>query len=259
MYPVLFEYSDLIIPSWHIFVAIGAIAGYNLLIGLGSNTFSNKNLKRIFILAYVSGLFGARWLTVLLQEPHSSFSETIQNMFSIGGMTFYGGAISGAGVTLIYILMFKLNLKKFLDISIPCLLVGLGFGRIGCFLNGCDYGIALENQNTSIWWASANPILQDGLLRYPVQIFEAITSLLIAICIIYIRKKRLLKDGISGSVGIILYGCSRFILEYYRGDDRGPFTMQLSPSQCISLIILTLAGFQILYLQKNNASHKTIR
>src|SRR5262249_1572767 len=34
----------------------------------------------------------------------------------------------------------KVPLRLGMDIIAPCLMIGLGFGRIGCYLNGCCYG-----------------------------------------------------------------------------------------------------------------------
>jgi phosphatidylglycerol:prolipoprotein diacylglycerol transferase len=34
----------------------------------------------------------------------------------------------------------RLPLRLGMDIIAPCVMIGLGFGRIGCFLNGCCYG-----------------------------------------------------------------------------------------------------------------------
>jgi phosphatidylglycerol:prolipoprotein diacylglycerol transferase len=36
--------------------------------------------------------------------------------------------------------MKKVPLRLGMDIIAPCLMIGLGFGRVGCFLNGCCYG-----------------------------------------------------------------------------------------------------------------------
>jgi phosphatidylglycerol:prolipoprotein diacylglycerol transferase len=43
-------------------------------------------------------------------------------------------------VLVLYAIWKKVPVRKGMDIIAPCLMVGLAFGRIGCFLNGCCYG-----------------------------------------------------------------------------------------------------------------------
>jgi phosphatidylglycerol:prolipoprotein diacylglycerol transferase len=47
-----------------------------------------------------------------------------------------------------------------MDIIAPCLMIGLGFGRIGCYLNGCCYGA-----ETSVPWAVQFPYGSDAYLE----------------------------------------------------------------------------------------------
>ena len=111
----------------------------------------------------IGGLIGAR-LTSLLMPNEGGPAELIQGalertrqaladprqflvrLISIwdGGIVLYG-AVIGAGVAylLAYFLVFRkqgVSTLKLADIIAPALAVGLGLGRIGCFLNGCCYG-----------------------------------------------------------------------------------------------------------------------
>ena len=53
---------------------------------------------------------------------------------------------------------------------------------------------------------------------------------------------------------LVGYGVFRFVIEYDRGDDRGILLQSiLSPSQCISLIMVLL-GIFLVYLKKKNTS-----
>jgi phosphatidylglycerol:prolipoprotein diacylglycerol transferase len=68
-----------------------------------------------------------------------------QNLFEMinitsGGLTYYGGFLLAFPTLVIYARMKKIPLRLGMDIIAPCLMVGLGFGRVGCFLNGCCYG-----------------------------------------------------------------------------------------------------------------------
>jgi phosphatidylglycerol:prolipoprotein diacylglycerol transferase len=57
-----------------------------------------------------------------------------------GGLTFYGGLLLATPVLLYYGWKKRIPLRLGMDIIAPCVMVGLAFGRVGCFLNGCCHG-----------------------------------------------------------------------------------------------------------------------
>jgi phosphatidylglycerol:prolipoprotein diacylglycerol transferase len=57
-----------------------------------------------------------------------------------GGLTYYGGFLLAFPTLVLYAKWKKVPLRLGMDIMAPAIVVALGFGRIGCFLNGCCYG-----------------------------------------------------------------------------------------------------------------------
>ncbi|MDB5331305.1 MAG: lgt 2 [Phycisphaerales bacterium] len=109
---------------------------------LDPETFANAA-----IFALVSGIVGARLSHVIenLPEYTQSSLSASQNFFNAinireGGLTYYGGFLLAFPTLVLYALWKKVPLPLGMDIIAPCLMVGLGFGRIGCYLNGCCYG-----------------------------------------------------------------------------------------------------------------------
>ncbi len=99
------------------------------------------------LFALVAGVIGARMSHVLenlsdFTRPELSAWDNFRNMINIrsGGLTFYGGLILAAPVVLGYLIHRKVPARLAMDIAAPCIMLGLGIGRIGCFLNGCCYG-----------------------------------------------------------------------------------------------------------------------
>jgi phosphatidylglycerol:prolipoprotein diacylglycerol transferase len=114
--------------------------------GLDADTFVNAGL-----IALVSGIVGARLSHVIenwgeYTRGDLSFGENLWNAVNLtsGGLTYYGGVLLAFPVTVLYGVYKKMPLRTGMDIIAPCLMVGLGFGRIGCFLNGCCYGAECE-------------------------------------------------------------------------------------------------------------------
>ncbi len=110
--------------------------------GLNPEHFVNAGL-----IALVSGVVGARLSHVI--ENFADFTradlsvwQNVLNAINIrsGGLTYYGGFLLATPLTILYGIRKKIPLRLGMDIIAPCLMIGLGFGRIGCFLNGCCYG-----------------------------------------------------------------------------------------------------------------------
>jgi len=123
------------------------------------------------LIALVTGVAGARLSHVLenlatYTNPERSFSANLWDAVNIrsGGLTFYGGFLLATPCTILYGIIKKVPIKAGMDIVAPCLMIGLGFGRIGCFLNGCCYGA--ECNAGSVPWAmrfpyDSNPYLDE--------------------------------------------------------------------------------------------------
>jgi phosphatidylglycerol---prolipoprotein diacylglyceryl transferase len=122
--------------------------------GLDPEIFVNAAL-----IALVTGVAGARLSHVLenigdYTRSDRSFGANLFDAINIrsGGLTFYGGFLLAFPTLIIYAMKKKLPVKLGMDIIAPCLMVGLGFGRIGCFMNGCCYG-----PECSVPWAVQFP------------------------------------------------------------------------------------------------------
>jgi phosphatidylglycerol:prolipoprotein diacylglycerol transferase len=99
------------------------------------------------LIAIVTGIIGARICHVLENLPDYTRADRslLQNFLNIintreGGLTFYGGFIFATPCVIAYGLWRRAKILLGMDIVAPVLMIGLGFGRIGCFLNGCCYG-----------------------------------------------------------------------------------------------------------------------
>jgi phosphatidylglycerol:prolipoprotein diacylglycerol transferase len=57
-----------------------------------------------------------------------------------GGLIYYGGVLLGMLLVVFYLRWKRIAIRRYLDIVAVSLMVGLAFGRAGCFLNGCCYG-----------------------------------------------------------------------------------------------------------------------
>lgn len=197
--------------------AIGVLVGSHLLYGL-------TNLPVIIL---------------LLRNPGyvQSFSHFIELLFYIfGGGVFYGGMLGGLAAGSIYLRHKRLPLRQFADIAAPTIPLFHCFGRIGCFLGGCCYGVECD------WGITYTHSLipeANGVCRLPVQLIESGFNLcLFVLLAILLRRGRL--NGRLLPLYLCCYPAGRFVLEWFRGDEVRGFLFGMSTSQWISIVLLTV-------------------
>ena len=81
-----------------------------------------------------------------------------------------------------------------------------------------------------------------------------VPSVFIFIVLIWLSKRKIFDGQIIWSYGI-LYSMGRFLIEYFRGDDRG-FAVEefLSTSQFVGILIFVLSALMFFKLFRNNLS-----
>jgi phosphatidylglycerol---prolipoprotein diacylglyceryl transferase len=158
-----------------------------------------------------------------------------------GGLAYYGGFLFAVPVGLWYAKRHKLGVWRIADLTSPFIALGLFFGRMGCFLNGCCYG-----RECSLPWAVRFPGL-GNVPVHPTQLYEALGALAISATLYLGVRPRKRAHGQVFAALLVLYGVLRFVLEFWRADERGGFA-GLSTSQWIG-IPLVVAG-AILYRRK---------
>lgn len=245
MYPILIEWGGYYLPSWHAFYLLGSGCAWWLLHRwrrLLLPEVNSRTLDGLFVLLYVSGYFGARLLSIGLEKEYreADFSWLV-TPFQIGSMTLYGGILLAASALFIWSWRQKISLSGLADLLVPATLFAIAWGRLGCFLNGDDYGKPVPQHLGEAWWAVRFPNLADGVDRYPVQLMEAISCFLIVFLCAGLLRLKLPRRGALADLAISLYVVSRFSLEFLRGDERGVLLSPLlSPAQWISMLILVL-------------------
>jgi phosphatidylglycerol---prolipoprotein diacylglyceryl transferase len=116
------------------------------------------------LIALVAGVLGARLSHVLenLSDYTRSDLSVWQNLFNAvnirsGGLTYYGGFLLAFPALIAYGWYKRVPLRLGMDIVAPCVMIGLGLGRVGCFLNGCCYGA-----QSHVGWAVQFPYRSDA-------------------------------------------------------------------------------------------------
>lgn len=158
---------------------------------------------------------------------------------AVGGMVFYGGFIGGClGIVVFTRFSKTVRRENILDVYAVLIPLFHTFGRIGCFLAGCCYGIESEFGFT-VHDNHINPSVND-VNRLPIQLIEAGCNLIIFFVILYLFKKSIMNDRLI-YLYMLIYPPVRFTLEFFRGDTYRGIYLGLSTSQWISIGLVIFA------------------
>ena len=222
-------------------MGIGWGVGYQLFLSRTADTYR-------FSLLIFWGIFLTSWLGAkvlfLVTAPKINQAGMLENVnfWTGGGFVFFGGFLGSV--------FFLLVLNKFRNIKIdtiwslvPALTIGHAIGRLGCFLAGCCFG-----KETDWFWG----VHLHGVDRHPTQLIESLGLFLIA-GMIWKRKAELR----SFALYFLSYGLLRLVVETLRGDEiRGHWGL-FTPSQWISLILLSV-GIVLYFKNKHLKISKEI-
>jgi phosphatidylglycerol:prolipoprotein diacylglycerol transferase len=187
---------------------------------------NSERMIDYMILILASGVIGARILYVLVNFGYYRANPMEILNLSKGGLVWYGGLGAALLASAWFARIKKLDLLTVFDLMAPYVALGQAFGRIGCYLNGCCYGIAAPEH------------FLPGE-RHPTQLYSA--ALLFVIFAVLVKwQGRIRFKGEIALWYFILYSCKRFLIEFLRGDNDKIF-LGLTMSQLISAVIFLAA------------------
>jgi len=204
----------------------------------------------------ISALVGAKLLLLIVDFDHFWRQPAeIWTLLRSGGV-FYGGLVLAFLVGLWYVRKYRLPVWPVADAVAPSIALGHVVGRLGCLLAGCCYG-----RPTTVAWgitftdpfAAANVGTPLHVALHPTQLYDAGAELLILVLILATERFWRRRAGWTFWIYILLYGISRFVIEFYRGDPRGA-TMGFSTSQWISMALVPIAAIMIAVLWRKGSA-----
>jgi phosphatidylglycerol---prolipoprotein diacylglyceryl transferase len=249
--PVIFKIGPISMRWYGLMYIFGFVSSYLLVM----YQLKKKNLKidraiidDLFFYLILGLIVGARLGYVIFYNPGFYLHNPLE-IFVIwrGGMSFHGGLIGTFIAGLIVIKKKKLNFFRTADLIIPTCPIGIGFGRLGNFINGELFG-----KPASVPWAMVFP--EGGpSLRHPSQLYEMFFEGILLFCVLWIYKDRKKRDGDVFSLFLILYGLFRIFCELFREPDSqlGYFFGLLSMGQILSLCMIAIgAVLKYVYLPR---------
>jgi len=246
------------IYTWGLFVGLAFVAGYFLTLYRARRAgIDQTKIIILSLIIFFGAALGSRIL-FLLQNP-SAWLANVSLLWRIdqGGMMIWGGVLGGILAGRLYVRKTKLDFWRTADLVSPAVALGMGIGRIGCFLINDHQGAS-----TNLPWGILWP---DGITRHPVALYESLVGfglfilLLVLEKYIYLNKYSNILENVgifSGSLFLfffVSYSIIRFFLDFLRvssGPLADPRWWGLTSSQWISVFVALICLF--LYIKKSN-------
>jgi phosphatidylglycerol:prolipoprotein diacylglycerol transferase len=252
MHPILFEAGPLTIYTYGFLIALGAGLGFTYMARQGKKQFgiTFDQANTLFILLIVAGVVGGK-LFMIFEDP-AYYVRNPGKLISSSGFVFYGSLLLCIPTMLWFFKRNKLPVLGMLDIMAIVTCIVHGFGRLGCFMAGCCYGLPTDSWLGLIF---TNPLCQAKPLDvaiHPTQLYESVFIFLLMSGLLLLKSRKKF-DGQVFLVYLIIYACGRSIIEMFRGDIERGFLIKdiISNSQFISLLIVCVSAYFYVKLSGN--------
>ena len=253
MHPILFEIGRFPVYTYGVLLAAAYLLGLQFaLVRARSRGLDPNRVMDLGIWIIISALVGAKLLLLAVDfDAYGRDPAELLTLLRSGGV-FYGGLIAAVAVALWYLRRHRMPMWTVTDVFAPGIALGHVIGRMGCFFAGCCFG-----RPTDVPWAvtfhSAYAAQNVGtplnVPLHPTQLYEAGSELVILLLLLATERKGRPFPGRTFWAYMFLYGLSRFIIEFYRGDARGSVGI-FSTSQFVSIILVPLAVVMFIVLRR---------
>ncbi len=237
----IFKIGSFSLHGYGLMIGIGIIAAVIIatLRAKGAGLNADKVLGMI-LWSTIVGFGGGKLLYIIVE--HDRLADDPWGVLGPSGFVVYGGLICGISFSVLYTKLTKISFARYIDLLIPSLAIGQGFGRLGCLMAGCCYG---RPAGPGEWGIVFPPGCDapSGVALVPTQVYMAIGDFAIAAILLIIDYATRGKNRTPGTliVGyLLMYSVGRFLIEFLRNDDRGSVGA-LSTSQFIAIFMVAAA------------------
>jgi prolipoprotein diacylglyceryl transferase len=250
--PVLFTIGDRAIRWYGLLFALAFMSSFSVMVWIfRKEKKSDELLNRLFLYVFVGVVAGARLGHCLFYSPEFYLSNPVEILkVWEGGLASHGAAI---GIILALLLFARrtpdmtfLWVADRVSVVIPLAAI---FVRLGNFVNSEILGLP-----TQAPWAVVFSRV-DTVPRHPVQLYEAITYLIIFLVMIVLYRKSFgSRTGrLTGSMVTMLFSM-RFILEFFKtGQSTLDPSMPITMGQLLSIPLVAF-GIWLIMRKQNSAS-----
>ena len=244
--PIFFEIGPLAFRWYGLMYLLGLGAAYLLIKSRASGknlSLSNEQLSDLIVFAAFGVFLGGRLGYVLFYNL-PFYLENPLKVFAVweGGMSFHGGLLGTCVALWIFSRRRGFPLFAIADLAAGAVPIGLGFGRLGNFINGELFGRA-----TDVPWCMVFP--HGGPeCRHPSQLYEAFLEGFLLFAVLSFINRRQTPPGTIFWSFLIGYGFARFFIEQFRQPDShlGFIFASLTMGQLLCLPMIVIGAVMLI-------------
>jgi len=224
VHPTVVKFGSFAIHSYGLLLAVGFLLAIQIFVSRGKRRgISEDSLHTVSLVILILAIVGGRGLFVLTHW--SDYQKDLWGIFRLweGGLMLYGGYILAIAGSIAYVRRMGLPLWRAADAAAPAMALGIGIGRLGCFLNGCCFGLP-----TNLPWGVKFPAGSyasytfPGQSIHPAQLYLALAGL--ALFVVLLRLDRTPRfDGWLFWTAVAVDAVLRFGIDFTRYYDQTSF------------------------------------
>jgi len=262
MHPILFHIGSYEVASYGLMLTVAFAVG--ILVAqrrAQARGLDGESVVDAGIWIIVSSLVGSRvfWVATHLEDflpPHGTLLDAVNPFGSDGHFAGVAGLSVMGGLPLAFVVAFwffrrkQLPVLRFMDVMAPSVALGAGITRIGCFLNGCCFGIATASPIGVHFPPGSLPasIFPDTGV-HPVQLYASAAGFSIAAFLFWLDGRRPFQGAVVFAL-CALMGLQRLLFEFIRWNEGDEIWFRVD-SQIVSVyqgVALVVMGVGIVGL-----------
>ena len=257
---------DYSLSSYSLFMAVGAIVVFLIaFLYIKSKKLPITKSFLLLVLTAISVPIGGRILNVLINFKYYQDNPESITTLKMTGFSLMGGLLLAALIGFVLSRLLKLSPWKMADAVAPGLGLGLALMRIGCYFNGCCFGI-----QTSLPWAVRFPFESPAHKHYlnfhndssifsiskllsspsvhPTQLYE-MTGVLVAAGTAAFLLSRNSKPGIASLSAAVIFIITRLGNHFLRVH---PSTNQIHPLFYPLIYLLLIVVITVMLIKRSD-------
>ena len=261
MYPELFRIGNFPINTYGVLLALAFLAALLVSARLGARDgLPRERLFDLGLWLLLAAIVGSKLLLLVVEPEYRDAPLRLLSLdFLRSGGVFYGGFLGAVAAAYVLVRRYELPWWRTADAFAPGIALGQAIGRQGCFAAGCCWG-----KPTGMPWGVRFSELGQRVTGvptdthlHPTQLYESFAAFIFFAFLLWLHRRKTFNGQVILTYGV-LYGATRFIIEFFRDDPRGDIfglssLTHLSTSQLISLLV-GIASLVVLVIRRRRAS-----
>jgi len=247
--PLIWRFGDhYLFAGYGLWLGLGTLAGLSALsVFLASDGIPAPSIRWMQVVFTLAALGGSRFVSMCVVKTLERIR--LRLAWLRVGFVSWGVLAAAIASAALFALLTGRSVYLWFDAVFTSLMIAHFFGRIGCLFYGCCYGKECPTRFHIHYSHPSLKAVREGrvpsLRLYPIQIFSALSGLIIFSLVTGIRSWAELEAGVPTAICCLLYGAFRFVEEWYRFQKRliaGVF----SPAQLVCLGLILAGALQMM-------------